>query len=38
VPALVDTRASMLDGVSAFERASRRGNLRTILISDWKAG
>jgi threonine dehydrogenase-like Zn-dependent dehydrogenase len=34
VPALVDARASMLDGISAFERASRRGNLRTILTND----
>ena len=31
VPALVDNRASLLDGVSAFERASRRGTLRTLL-------
>jgi threonine dehydrogenase-like Zn-dependent dehydrogenase len=31
VPALVDNRASIYDGVSAFERASRRGTLRTVL-------
>jgi threonine dehydrogenase-like Zn-dependent dehydrogenase len=31
VPALVDSRASLYDGVSAFERASRRGTLRTVL-------
>lgn len=31
VPALVANRAAMIDGVSAFERASRRGTLRTIL-------
>lgn len=31
VPSLVDNRAAMLDGISAFERASRRGTLRTVL-------
>lgn len=31
VPSLVDNRAAMIDGVSAFERASRRGTLRTVL-------
>ena len=31
VPALVDNRSTLYDGVSAFERASRRGTLRTVL-------
>ncbi|RKZ18084.1 hypothetical protein DRQ53_01485 [bacterium] len=31
VPALVEHRASMREGVNAFERASRRGTLRTLL-------
>jgi threonine dehydrogenase-like Zn-dependent dehydrogenase len=34
VPALVDNRASLFDGVAAFERASRRGTLKTILKRD----
>jgi threonine dehydrogenase-like Zn-dependent dehydrogenase len=38
VPALVDNRASIFDGVSAFERASRRGTLKTVLTYDGTEG